>query len=370
MSGKRHHTIPQLLLRGFASEKRGDQYKLHVYSVDRPKRHDNVKNVSVIQHFYGRPEESNLDDQITSLEDEYAPFVQLLASQTNDGEELNSSKVCGLITHLNIRTKQVRGFGIIAGELIFDTVIKFALQEGVLEALILKELSVPSDFRESLTSKLIASGIGAPVAETVLSTSNAVLPNLVKQLVNEQLPALTDLMSEYVSLAKALLPDAVRLSFIETMAKDLIPEARVEQLARYRFFLHHSTHPLILGDSVCVFETRGRRQFTPFVTRDDDVVQVYMPISANRAIVGRQGKGVEDCDLSKWNLVVSRCSEEYFVSSTELSVDSKLIQDIGDWKGVLDKRQLEQLKRRMKISLEEDIRKSAKELKRISKAKP
>lgn len=92
--------------------------------------------------------------------------------------------------------------------------------------------------------------------------------------------------------------------------------------------------PLVLGDTVCVFETTGTRRFKPFDDADD-VCRVFLPISGDRALVGTPYRARPKLDPSRLNKAVVRCSYEFFVSSVKLRSDSSLPSSIGRWSGLL-----------------------------------
>jgi Protein of unknown function (DUF4238) len=65
MAGRRQHTIPRFLLKGFASKTAGKEVFLWLYRQDTDAIETNIKNVSAEKDFYGKAGELSVDDQIT-----------------------------------------------------------------------------------------------------------------------------------------------------------------------------------------------------------------------------------------------------------------------------------------------------------------
>lgn len=107
MSGKRHHFLPQFLLKGFASRKKGKQTYCWVYPATSNPREDNVKNVGFEGYFYGNPEESEADAAITKAEDRYANFANELRETPATGR-ISSQQAAELAVHISIRTRHIR----------------------------------------------------------------------------------------------------------------------------------------------------------------------------------------------------------------------------------------------------------------------
>ena len=75
MAGKRQHTIPQFLLKGFASRKSRDEVFVWMHRKDGTVIEVNIKNVSVGKDFYGK----DADDEITKVEGSFGALMNELA---------------------------------------------------------------------------------------------------------------------------------------------------------------------------------------------------------------------------------------------------------------------------------------------------
>src|SRR5438105_4323424 len=110
MAGRRHHTIPRFLLKGFASSLRGKEVYVWLYRKDAAGVETNINNVGVERDFYGRTEETDLDARMTHLETNvFSGLIdELRASRTNDDDAIYDERIPELVVHLSVRTRQLR----------------------------------------------------------------------------------------------------------------------------------------------------------------------------------------------------------------------------------------------------------------------
>ena len=103
MAGRRHHTIPRFLLKGFGSSRRGDEVNVWMYRKGKIGIEVNIKNVGVERDFYGTQQESGIDAQITCLENEYAPLVDDLRVMEGSSTAVSHPKIPNMVAHLSNR---------------------------------------------------------------------------------------------------------------------------------------------------------------------------------------------------------------------------------------------------------------------------
>ena len=132
-------------------------------------------------------------------------------------------------------------------------------------------------------------------------------------------------------------------AYLSSTAKNIEDPGRAECYAGLNWFVVSSSQPLILGDTVCVFETRGKRRFKPLGSAGDDLVRVYFPMSSNRLLVGASTRQVPAVDVGIVNKAAARCSFEYFVCSASLPPESMLSRGLGLWSGLLSRGEMEAL---------------------------
>ncbi|MGB8991964.1 MAG: DUF4238 domain-containing protein, partial [Desulfobaccales bacterium] len=107
MAGNRQHILPKFLLKGFPNRIENGKIFTWVYPRNQKPIEANIRKVCVEKYFYGKLGESSADDDITKLENEYAPLLDELRVRKMDGE-ISDQRIPQLITHLVIRTKHIR----------------------------------------------------------------------------------------------------------------------------------------------------------------------------------------------------------------------------------------------------------------------
>src|SRR5215207_5356474 len=99
MAGIRHHILPRFLLKGFASKVVADQVFTWVYRKNGKVFESNIINVAVERYFYGKGGELNVDDEITEIENTFAPFLTSLRRE-EDGYYIVDPKMSEFVGHL------------------------------------------------------------------------------------------------------------------------------------------------------------------------------------------------------------------------------------------------------------------------------
>src|SRR6185437_10758123 len=103
MAGSRHHEVPRFLMRGFASRivaktRKDDAVFVWFYRKDAQPLECNTLNVGVERAFY-REGEFNVDDEITDLEEKFAPVVNRVR-ELEDGSKISDQMFLEFIVHL------------------------------------------------------------------------------------------------------------------------------------------------------------------------------------------------------------------------------------------------------------------------------
>jgi len=166
------------------------------------------------------------------------------------------------------------------------------------------------------------------------------LPTLVPSMV----PLMEKLLEDYAQGAAPIvaggvrsaaneLPTTLKRQFIQAMSSGLESNPRTAAFENFSWFLVDLADRIILGDSVCLFETTGGRRFKPLFDKADSTTRIFLPLAHNRLLVGTNtGIGLE-IDVALLNSAFARCSLEYFVSSKSLT-DPSLHESIGSWAGI------------------------------------
>lgn len=333
MAGRRHHTIPQFLLRGFVSSARGRDVRTWLYRKGAVPVEVNIINVAAEKDFYGTRDESDLDDRITTLESGFASLVNGLRSTSIGAEPLRDSRIAQLVTHLTMRTRALRQAAISMTTEMTDGLREHLAQPELLRAELRKKLGK----REMLgiVRKYLAEEGRSPVEiERLLirigPQAIAAMERFLDEYAQEGATVLDDTMRESIKG----LPESMRSHFIEALSNNLDGGARAQAYARLNWFSVAVGEPLILGDSVCVFETNGQRPFQPIDDETSQTKSILLPISADRLLVGTAADKVPSIDSRVVGDACARCSLEFFVSAEPVT-NPGLHNLIGSWAGIL-----------------------------------
>lgn len=343
MAGARHHTIPAFLLRGFRSRGEGAGSFVWVYrrgGGDGIEVHCN--NVAVERHFYGKPEESDLDQRITELEaTTYAPMVGKLRDDwASFSSPVSDHGIPELVAHLATRRRHMRRSMLEAIEESVQRVAGEIRNEQVYESLVAAELASEGRIRNQMEDFLVLGGLGRTEAATLVRERPR---DLAQMLASSRERDDLSVIDSWVAIAQQTLPHALREAWIASMSEVLHNQPRADPYAALTWFVMPSSQPLCLGDSVCLFEMNGKRRFKPFHDVSDDLVRVYLPLSSRRILVGSRSAIPPVVNVKEVNRAVCRCSSEFVVSSTPFPAGSPLTKGIGDWSGLMDPGQMERI---------------------------
>jgi hypothetical protein len=158
----------------------------------------------------------------------------------------------------------------------------------------------------------------------------AAMERFLDEYAQEGATVLDDTMRESIKG----LPDSMRSHFIEALSNNLDGGTRGRAYAGLNWFLIAVSEPLILGDSVCVFEADGQRPFQPIYDETTRTKSILLPISADRLLVGTAAAKGPSIDASVACDACARCSLEFFVSAEPVN-SRPLHSSIGSWAGIL-----------------------------------
>jgi hypothetical protein len=346
MAGKRQHILPRFLLRGFASRVDGEKIFTWVYRKSGQNFETTVENVGLEKHFYGRDGEISADEIITDVEGDYAKLVKRLREQT-DGTEVHDERVSELVTHLSIRTKQLRESFRTSTEYLLDEITAYLADASNLETLV---LSKPQLIQEELEKQL--QGFQVPHAQKTF------LIELVKAyapaLVDEHMTDVQNTLRELVGEIRTVLPRAIREGHIKALAKDPAPASRSQTYQGLRWFVRESSTPVILGDIACLFEINANRRFKPFNDKGDPITNIFLPLSANKLLLGTAFSSAYHVDFGIINEAIAKCSYEYFVCSESSTENARLASMIGAWAGILTQEEIDGILSDIMTDLERD----------------
>lgn len=333
MAGDRQHILPQLLLKGFASRIKGKEIYTYVYRKGEKPFETNIKNTAVGRNFYEIKGGLCVDDDITKFEGEYAPLLDDLRKRPGQ-IEIFDPRVANLITHIVTRTKHIRDSFRESSEFLSDKIFEFFSNFDNFKALILSNPELIGNYVEE---KLKDSP--APHAEKEMLRQ--LFPLIMPALLDTQKTEMSKFFRRFMEVVKIVTPKAIKEGHIKGLSQTLIPELRVETYRGLRWFLSDSGGPLILGDIGCLFEFMGGKRFRSIDLTDDDIKNIFLPISNGKVLMGTSLAAIPHMDLNVINEEIAKCSREFFISSKR-SVDIlSLVPFIGNESEIISKEELE-----------------------------
>jgi len=206
-----------------------------------------------------------------------------------------------------------------------------------------KELSREGDLRNLLKLALLEKGVKdlEEALEQLVPNLLQIADNIIEMLGDNYQKVIDDTRAQYHDMY----PQAFRGGFIDSLARNLPMTERAKTYSEFCWHVLQSPIPVILGDSVCVFETNAERRFRPIDVEADQLLRAYLPLSSQAILVGTRRESEPHVDFRLLNKAAARCSREFFLSSCELPKDSHLVKGLGLWAGLLGDREFGDLLR-------------------------
>ncbi|MBD8804793.1 DUF4238 domain-containing protein [Pseudomonas syringae] len=308
MSGISQHFIPKFLQKGFRGPGNGKIVRCWVYERNGKVRSSNIAKNAAERHFYAEVTETELDDKITDREGMvYSPVI----------DELRAGRVEGvahllpeLLAHFEIRSRHFRVNMHSAADHIVECLFRELSDPTVLGTLLAKHFKPGSPVVEDELSK---AGITYDQFRKILILNGQTVEQALK-------PVIDNLVTVIPILAAGLrqgMPDVVKKSHVRVLNESLSPARR---LARFQH-LHYAVQPfkpgnLPLGDSIVLFHVKGDRQYKPYLDKEDELVDVILPLTSGQYLIGR---AEEDSAMIQSDLPeqIAGCSLESFIASTD-----------------------------------------------------
>lgn len=311
-----------------------------VYRNGQPAFECSTSNVAVETHFYGKEGDLNVDDEITTLEGDFASSLKALRTQ-GDGYEISDDRVIQFITHLTSRTKHLRDTIIDSFGFLADSVFGYFSDYDNWKVWCIEHLKRhPEVMKKSLDEALAKLPVSAH--------KKAMARHKIKRMPVERIMGGMDKDESYytflfaglrLKLAEGL-EDMVKQGHIKALLKNLVSDPRVEHYQKLRWYVRRSNEPLILGDVGCLFELRGECRFKSLGGVEDEIQNVFLPISSDCMIVGTVA-GVPEVDFVAINEAVAKCSRDFFVSSTSSPNMVRLASMLGQESDMMTKDEME-----------------------------
>lgn len=283
----------------------------------------NIINVGVEGKFYTREQDTTADDVITTAEGTFATLIRNLRADIP--ESLHDSQLPHLIAHLEVRTRHLRESFLQTGELLVSKLLDFLSDEEAFAAYMTRRIqNDPSILRQSFAEEFAKRGISNDFLDSVMQLSAPLVPTLIHQ----QRPEFPKLAAMLRAAMPRILKDAAKSGHIKALKGSIAPEARVQRYVPLIYTLAKTVKtPLILGDSVVLFEVDGPRHYKALLDRDDTLNAVFLPLDPERVVIGRrEGFNGVPFDLRE---AIARCSLEYFIAAESSPANELLRDQIG-----------------------------------------
>jgi len=319
MAGKRQHFMPQFLQQGFASRVRNDETYTWVFRKGALPFEANITKVGVESEFYNEDEDTEADDLITK--DEAIKFAGLVRA-IRDGEpsSLSDPRLPQLIAHLEIRTRHLRQNFIrmsdIAGSWLFNSMSS----DGDTFADSLKRycLEDPSWLRRSFSER-------PELPRELREYITEHYESLISETIDQLRPELPNRAAELKLILLDEMRQWIKSKHLEALKQPIALEQRVQYYKNLAYTILQTNEPLILGDSIVLFQVDGPRPYRPFFDGIDALNAVYLPLTPERVLIGARPSFVPvTTDLQK---AIARCSLELFIAA-ENSEPNRSLQEI------------------------------------------
>lgn len=272
MSGRKQHIVPQFIQKNFSIKSQVWVYTNNkIYST-------NIKDNFAERDFYSSPNNSSVDDHITSKEGIYSNCLQqLLTSTTNITNNLNKNFVLmEFISHLIFRTKEMQ-----------NNLIEKSLSDlfKIIQTITL------SDFQSSFTRKF---------------KKNKRMLQIIKDIPNN-LPLWEKNLSELKTEIENKLKTEQREALKDVNIKHL------HLLQNFNYKIIDTDIELILSDNI-LFCVQSNNQIQSML--DEHTETLYFPISSNKILIlfktNKDTLGIEDINKN-----MSSISSEKFISKNK-----------------------------------------------------
>jgi hypothetical protein len=335
MAGNRQHILPRFLLKGFTSRIEGEKIFTWLYPRNQTPIEANIRKVSVAKYFYGKLGELCADNDITELENEYAPLLDELRVRKIIGE-ISDQRIPRLITHLVIRTKHIRDSFRESSEYIGDKILAYLSNFDNFKAALLSKPELIKGFIEENLRDYQGSQIEK-------DTLRQLIPILYPAFLDTQKKEMLTIINHLKNNIKKIAKKGIKEGHIKTLSQDLIPNARMNTYRLLHWYLINVNTSLIFGDIGCLFEFGSAKRFRSIDFKGDDIINIFLPISNNKILIGSCFPEIPLMNFDIINENIAKCSREFFISSDYSEYILSFVPLIGSESEIVSKQELEQM---------------------------
>ncbi len=327
MAGRRQHFIPRMLLRGFADAKE----QVRVTHRFRGRFLASIGNVALERDFFGAPGSGTVDEVVSSEENKIKTILEAVRSAKG---AVDSESAATLISHMTSRVRGIRTYMEKTGKVALAEIDRRLQDETLMRQAILREIrkapaSVSEELDETLQRQYGKAALKqfkrTPAYKQML---NAAMAQVEASIMSSSFSEITDRFRDML----ATLGDSMGATVFRAHGNALLasptPTARVKTLSAFSYETVERDG-IVLSDSIawCV---RNGDHVAPIFTLEDDIDNVYMPVSSSIVLVGRsRGSRAEIPTASELQGSAFRISEEFVVAHPSTDVDDDLVIELG-----------------------------------------
>lgn len=320
-----------MLLRGFG-ERRGKDFHIFVCQRNGRPFQKGTGNFGQEKYFYG-PEGSETDNLITNIEGELQGHI-LRWREENDGTLVDPEMAARLVALLEIRSNFLRQHLSHLMDRLFQELAKHFGSPRILRDMarsyikndpsridkMLEEYGIPESMK----------GVARSAAEHVVDNAD---DGMLLRMFGGELHVL--------KAAAQQAPQMIKDSHNKAILEFNIDNKRVRSLAEMEFsVMHREGHQFILPDTCCA--SISKKGAMPFSQPNEEVHTVVVPISSNRALIGRRGPA-EVYSLSTINRILAGCAYESIIANTASQELVSLSKRIGKFAKLIPDKELREI---------------------------
>ncbi len=324
MAGKRHHIIPQFLLKGFVSPSHGNKKFVWVFWRDKDPIHTNIINVGVESNFY-KHDDMEADSAITKVEPRFSNLLDKI--RLGEKDALTSPDLSEIIAHFEMRSKHLRYFLSQAGNLIMSRLSSALSDENELSRILSDTTLTNHPFlkgiiRDALSRQKLPE---EKIQQAELIASSPGLGDQFRRLWKSVPNNVWDYLAGDEMRVEA--EKAAQSGHVEAMQHSPVPQGRAYNYKHLTYSVIKKPGDVILGDTIVLFRINSETRYKAMLEEGDVLNAVYLPIDDETVLVGAgQRESALPDDFSE---AVASCSLEYFVASENTETNRSLQREIG-----------------------------------------
>ena len=318
MSGKRQHTIPQFILRGFATSSDGkSSFVCRVFQRNTEPYKANIMKVGVQSYFYTQGDIPNVDANITQMESDFAKLLD----QIKRGKQsaLSNPLLPKMLAHFEMRTRCLRETLSQTTKALLDKSSEYLSEENNCKAWIKQFMRSNSEaLRNMIAARMHASGWPRGLEEPMRMLIHHFGPSTI-----DQRPT-AETLADWTSGLDDSIREKIKFRHMLMLSDPAVQEEAAKKYENLSYsILPVIDLPMILGDSIVLFRVDSRPCYKSHLTPDDNLLAVYLPLDSRNVLVG----ALEEPRVLPHNLreAIARCSQEFFVAA-EITDPLKMLQ--------------------------------------------